>query len=404
MDRTEAVAWQVVEALEQAGHEAYLVGGCVRDKLLQRPIYDYDITTSARPEEVLALFPHTLPIGMKHGTVTVCEADLQFEVTTFRTDGEYKDGRRPSEVVFVRSLLDDLARRDLTINALALGRDGTLHDPFDGQLDLLEKRIRAVGDPLLRFEEDALRMLRAIRFAVQLQFVIEEETLQAIREESYRLRQISRERIREEWHKMLLSHPDTALDLLRQTDTLRSIFSRPTLAVARWERAAAWTALSPPDLALRYCLIFFAIETDEPRMEKNLQGLKLSTALKREIREQYALQAESPVDWNDLRWRQLLFTHGYGAIWRKCLLYAVMHDAQRLDYWTALAEEHRKRQPIWGTSDLALTGLDLIACGIEEGPHVGQWLKRLAQAVLQDPSSNDSQTLLQLVQSGQVVE
>lgn len=402
MERIEAVAWKVVESLEAAGYEAYLVGGCVRDKLLDRNIYDYDITTSALPEDVQALFPHTLPTGIKHGTVSVREEGFQYEVTTFRTDGEYEDGRHPAEVKFVRSLEEDLARRDLTINAMALGRDGTLHDPFGGQFDLFAKRIKAVGDPVKRFEEDALRMLRAIRFAAQLQFQIEEETLQAISEEAFRLQQISRERIRDEWLKMLLSHPDTAIQLLWETDTLRHIFSRPTVEPEPWELAAVWTAEAPPDLALRFCLIFAALEIDEPRMDKTLQGLKLPTQLKKEIRDLFALQKTEPsTDWPDSTWRQLFYTHGFHAIWRRCLMRAVIHEPEKLPFWSELVEQRRGQQPIWDLSGLALTGEDLIEHDIAEGPALGHWLKRLAQAVLQDPSQNEKTALLQLVQDWQ---
>jgi tRNA nucleotidyltransferase (CCA-adding enzyme) len=399
VERIELVAWQVVETLERAGHEAYLVGGCVRDKLIKRPVYDYDIATSALPEEVQQLFAHTVPTGIQHGTVSVLQEGFRYEVTTFRTDGDYKDGRRPSEVVFVRSLEEDLARRDLTINAMALERDGTLHDPFGGQLDLKEKRIRAVGDPWKRFAEDALRMLRAIRFAAQLQFAIEEKTLQAITEEAYALKQISRERIRDEWHKMLLSHPDTAIRLLRQTDTLRHIFHRPPADDGLWEQAAVWTAQSPPDLALRYCLVFFATRTEEARMEKHLQGLKLPSVLKKEIREQYALQKTEPsADWSPLHWRLLFYTHGCHAVWRRCMLHAIMREPERLEEWSRIVEHHRVRQPIWSLHDLAVTGQDLIAAGIPEGPKVGMWLKRLEQAVLYDPALNHKDALLRLVQ------
>ncbi|TCP58965.1 poly(A) polymerase/tRNA nucleotidyltransferase (CCA-adding enzyme) [Tumebacillus sp. BK434] len=402
MERIEAVAWNVVESLEKAGYEAYLVGGCVRDKLLNRTIDDYDITTSALPEEVQAVFAHTVPTGLKHGTVTVREDDCQFEVTTFRTDGEYEDGRRPAEVKFVRSLEEDLARRDLTINAMALGRDGTLHDPFGGQFDLLAKRIKAVGDPVQRFAEDALRMLRAIRFAAQLQFEIEEETLQAISEEAFRLQQVSRERIRDEWIKMLLTHSDTAIELLWETDTLRHIFSRPTSEPEPWERAAAWTADAPPDLALRFCLVFAALDIDEPRIDKTLQGLKLPSQLKKDIRDLLALQATEPSpDWPERTWRQLFYAHGYDTVRRRCLQHAVIHEPEKLPEWSARVEARRAVQPLWQLSDLALTGQDLIEHGINEGPALGHWLKRLAQAVLQDPAHNNREALLQLVQDWQ---
>ncbi|MGZ4122657.1 MAG: CCA tRNA nucleotidyltransferase, partial [Tumebacillaceae bacterium] len=276
MNALEREAWQVVEMLETAGFEAYLVGGCVRDRLLGRELDDYDITTSALPEEVQALFPHTVPTGIKHGTVTVIMEIDRYQVTTFRTDGEYEDGRRPSDVTFVRNLVEDLARRDFTINAMALGRDGTLHDPFGGQADLQNGLIRAVGDPMKRFGEDALRMLRAIRFAAQLRFVIEERTLAAIYYEAQTLKQIAKERVREEWQKMLLSAPDVAIELLRKTDTLRYVLARPQtfdvrvsdpwgLGVDPWELAGLWAARAPVDFVLRFCMVLVAVQMEEAR-------------------------------------------------------------------------------------------------------------------------------------------
>lgn len=399
MDRAEKCAWQAIETLEAAGHQAYLVGGCVRDRLLARQIVDYDITTSARPEEVQILFAQTVPTGIRHGTISVLVGSLQYEVTTFRTDGEYTDGRRPSEVKFVRSLVEDLARRDLTINAMALGRDGILHDPFGGQRDLEQQRIRAVGDPRRRFEEDALRILRAIRFAAQLRFEIEERTLQAIAEEASSLQAISRERIREEWHKMLLTHPDLAIRLLLQTDTLRYIFFRPPADRALWQRAADWAARAPADLALRTFLLYSAIGLDQPRMEKNMQGLKLSSSLKRELREQISMQSSgSPAAWSDLQFRQLFFEYGHRAVWLRCLFHAVSQDANRLQAWSERVDHHRQQQPLWNLQDLAVTGQDLIRAGIPAGPALGRWLQRLAQLVLRDPAKNEQAVLLHQLQ------
>lgn len=410
MDLLEKEAWQVVETLEQAGHEAYLVGGCVRDKLLGRELYDYDITTSALPEEVVAIFPHTVPTGIKHGTVTVLMERDQYEVTTFRTDGEYKDGRRPEEVVFVRSLKEDLARRDFTINAMAMGRDGTLHDPFHGRDDLEKKTIRAVGDPVQRFEEDALRMLRAIRFAAQLRFKIEEGTLQAILYEAGSLQRIARERIREEWHKMLLSSPDIALQLLHQTDTLRHILSRPPTFDLRvndpwglnrdpWELAGEWMARAPKDLALRYTILFVAIQTDEPRLDKNLQGLKLPTRLKKDIRAAYKLATQfgNPRHWNDSEWRHLFYQYGYDAVERACHLHALLHEPDQIGEWQAKLHQRRSLQPIWSLQDLAITGLDLITAGVPEGPGIGKVLNQLAHWVLQEPARNEKGELLSRV-------
>ena len=167
----------ILEKLNNAGYEAYAVGGCVRDSILGRVPDDWDITTSAKPEETKVLFPKTIDTGIQHGTVTVMRNHVGYEVTTYRIDGEYEDSRHPKEVIFTSDLLEDLKRRDFTINAMAYNHlDGGLVDAFGGIEDIEKKVIRCVGNPIHRFEEDALRMMRAVRFSAQLGYEIEEET------------------------------------------------------------------------------------------------------------------------------------------------------------------------------------------------------------------------------------
>ena len=205
-----------LDTLRQAGYAAHPVGGCVRDLLLGRTPGDYDLCTSARPEQVMALFERTIPTGIQHGTVTVLTGDGPVEVTTFRREGGYADGRHPDGVAFDVGLTEDLARRDFTINAMALGPAGEVIDPFDGQADLKAGLIRCVGEPDRRFAEDALRMLRAVRFAAQLGFAIAPETEEAIRRNAGRMARVSGERIKAELEKILLSpHPERAEELLR---------------------------------------------------------------------------------------------------------------------------------------------------------------------------------------------
>lgn len=205
-----------LDALRQAGYAAHPVGGCVRDLLLGRTPGDYDLCTSALPEQTLALFPGAIPTGLKHGTITVLTASGPVEITTFRQEEGYSDGRHPDQVRFVPALEADLARRDFTINAMALDATGAVIDPFGGQADLAARLIRCVGRPERRFAEDALRMLRAVRFATQLDFTIEEATLTAIRQEAPRAALVSGERIKAELEKILLSpHPERAGELLR---------------------------------------------------------------------------------------------------------------------------------------------------------------------------------------------
>ena len=202
-------AGQVLKTLHGAGFEAYVVGGCVRDSILMHTPQDWDITTSAKPNEVKALFRRTVDTGIRHGTVTVLIGNEGFEVTTYRIDGAYEDGRHPKSVTFTASLDEDLKRRDFTVNAMAYSEETGLIDLFGGLEDLKARVIRAVGDPTERFTEDALRMMRAVRFAAQLDAVIEKKTLQGIRALAPNLRKVSAERTRVELEKLLVSdHPE----------------------------------------------------------------------------------------------------------------------------------------------------------------------------------------------------
>ena len=204
----------IISRLTDAGFEAYSVGGCIRDSLLQRTPEDWDITTSARPEQVKRLFRRTVDTGIKHGTVTVLIGDDGFEVTTYRLDGVYEDSRHPKEVTFTTTLTEDLSRRDFTINALAYNDQDGLIDAFSGLSDLENGLIRAVGNPCERFSEDALRIMRAVRFSAQLNFTIEEKTFEAIRPKAENLKKISAERIRVELTRLLCSkHPEKLLTL-----------------------------------------------------------------------------------------------------------------------------------------------------------------------------------------------
>lgn len=197
-------ALPILKKIVKAGHEAYFVGGSVRDVLLNHPIHDVDIATSAFPEEIKQIFPKTIDVGIEHGTVLVLEKSGQYEITTFRTESIYQDFRRPEQVEFVRSLKKDLQRRDFTINAFAIREDGEIIDLFNGLEDLDNHILRAVGNPYERFSEDALRMMRGLRFVSQLGFTLEEKTFEAIKENSQLLQKISVERIHTEFVKLLL--------------------------------------------------------------------------------------------------------------------------------------------------------------------------------------------------------
>ena len=234
--------------LRQAGYQAYPVGGCVRDLLLGRTPGDFDLCTSARPERVLSLFEGAIPTGIRHGTVTVPTESGPVEITAFRRESGYADGRHPDTVVFDVELTEDLARRDFTINAMALGSLGEVIDPFNGQTDLAQKCIRCVGEPDRRFAEDGLRMLRAVRFSAQLDFAISPDVLKAIRRNAFRMARVSKERIKAEMEKILLSpRPERMealidLGLLAHVWPVRGCPKLKMLADVPPERIARWRA------------------------------------------------------------------------------------------------------------------------------------------------------------------
>ncbi|WP_025707471.1 CCA tRNA nucleotidyltransferase, partial [Paenibacillus graminis] len=211
----------VLAGLLEQGHEAYFVGGCVRDELLGRPVHDMDLTTSARPEEVMGIFPRCVPTGLAHGTITVLQDGWSFEVTTYRTESGYADHRRPEHVLFVSDVKEDLRRRDFTINAMCRGLDGIVVDPYGGQEDSERRLIRCVGDAEARFEEDALRMLRCVRFASVLDFSIAKNTWRGLLRQRDKLAHIAVERVRAELERIVLGpHPQRGLGLLARSGLL----------------------------------------------------------------------------------------------------------------------------------------------------------------------------------------
>ncbi|WP_228469464.1 CCA tRNA nucleotidyltransferase [Paenibacillus sp. JNUCC31] len=215
---------QVLRTLNEKGYEAYWVGGCVRDELMKRSVDDMDITTSASPEQVMELFADCIPTGLQHGTVTVRSGGCYFEVTTFRTESEYKDNRRPTAVHFVQDIKEDLQRRDFTMNALAMDRNGNIVDPFGGQTDIQDERVRCVGSANERFGEDALRMLRCVRFASVFDFKIAHNTWKGLVRQKDLLQHIAMERVRTEMVKMMAgAHPLRGLELLRRSQALEYV-------------------------------------------------------------------------------------------------------------------------------------------------------------------------------------
>lgn len=274
---------KIINCLTEAGYEAYAVGGCVRDTLLGRTPGDWDITTSAKPEEVKALFGRTIDTGILHGTVTVMLGKEGFEVTTYRIDGEYEDARHPKNVVYTANLLEDLKRRDFTINAMAMKSSGELTDNFNGRSDLKNKIIRTVGDPAKRFTEDALRILRALRFASQLGFHIENKTSEMIHQYAYLIKNISAERIREEFVKILLGN--SAEKILREYCDVIEVFIpeikksygfkqySPYHKYDVWEHTIHAVGASVPEKNVRTAMFFHDIaKPDCFKLDKNGRG------------------------------------------------------------------------------------------------------------------------------------
>ena len=250
----------VMSLLEESGFEAYAVGGCVRDSLLGRKPYDWDVCTSALPEETLEVFKsfRTIPTGIKHGTVTVI-ADSPVEITTFRIDGEYLDNRRPSQVSFTRTLADDLCRRDFTVNAMAADKNGFVTDLYGGKEDLQKKIIRCVGCAQKRFDEDALRIMRALRFAATLGFELEESTARAVREQKSLLKNIAVERIRAETDKLLLG---SCADILYGYREVFSVFI-PETEITR--ETAEKISLADKETEIRLALLLGNLTSENAR-------------------------------------------------------------------------------------------------------------------------------------------
>lgn len=260
----------VLKRLVEQGYEAYFVGGCVRDEWMGRPVHDMDIATSATPEQVVALFEHTVPTGIQHGTVTVLMDDHDFEVTTFRKEAVYVDHRRPSEVLYVRDLEQDLQRRDFTMNAIAVDQNGEISDPYQGIRDIEAGIIRAVGSAAERFDEDALRMVRAIRFASVFGFRLTKSTWSGLRSSRDKIAFIATERIRTELEKMIAGpRPLRGLELLRRSGLLQYIKAPVPEEALQWpDRKAANVWL----VAMEH----IEAESPELRWSLLLQGLKAS--------------------------------------------------------------------------------------------------------------------------------
>lgn len=424
----------IIKALEEAGYEAYAVGGCVRDSVLGRNPQDWDITTSAKPQEVKRLFSHTIDTGIQHGTVTVMLEREGFEVTTYRIDGEYEDARHPKEVTYTSNLLEDLKRRDFTINAMAYNESHGLVDAFDGIGDLERKCIRCVGNPKERFTEDALRMLRALRFGAQLGFSVEENTFQAIRELSPTIGKISAERIQTELVKLLTSPNPQEMRKVYESgiaDVVLPEFSRlmettqenPHHCYTVGEHTLRVLENVPNDKVLRLAALFHDIAKPVCKTvdEKGVahfyghpqEGAKMTHRIFRRLKFDVDTMNKvcGLVQWHDdnpplepKNVRRAIHRIGearYPDIFTlkraDILAQSDYRREEKLEYVDAYEKLYRKikeEQNCLSLKDLAVSGKDLIEVGMKPGKEIGEVLKLLLEEVLEEPEKNQKEYLL----------
>ena len=384
------VEW-VIGKIRDAGYEAFAVGGCVRDTLLGRTPEDWDVTTSARPEAVKAIFERTVDTGLQHGTVTVLKNRKGYEVTTYRIDGEYHDGRHPDSVEFTPDLLEDLKRRDFTINAMAYSHETGIVDEFGGMEDLKAGIVRCVGRPEDRFTEDALRLLRALRFSAQLGFEIEESTYAAIKTIAPNLAKVSKERVQAELTKLLLSaHPERIL-LLKETGLSAQIVPGFDAVFA----PALFSKLSrlPAEKSLRWAGFLLCQSTKQA--EAVLKGLKMDNETIGNVSRMIEGAKETlPLEKPAVRRAMSRYTPYQleGALKLKELMGSP--DAGEI---RRLREEIIRDGDCVSLKDLAVKGRDLLEAGVERGPMVGEILNHLFDLVLLHPEKNDRELLLKEV-------
>jgi len=430
-------AEKILRVLENQGFEAFIVGGCVRDSILGRRPDDWDITTSARPEQVKALFRRTVDTGVKHGTVTVLMDKESYEVTTYRIDGEYEDGRHPKEVAFTASLEEDLKRRDFTINAMAYHPDRGLVDLFHGMDDIRAEIIRCVGNPLERFGEDALRILRAVRFSAQLGFSIEAETKTGIEELAPNLKLVSAERIQTELVKLLVSpHPDYFLTAY-ETGITRQFLPEFDACMETGQNTphhclsvGLHTLQSllniRPDKVLRLTMLLHDIgkpavkKTDENGRDHfkmhGPAGEKMASAILRRLKfdNDTISKVCRLIRWHDDRpapdmcsVRRAVNRIGedifplYLEVQRADMLaqstYKREEKAARLEGVNECYRKILEEGQCVSLKSMAVKGRDLIAAGYAPGPELGEILNRLLEHVLEHPEDNEKDRLLALL-------
>lgn len=425
---------KIIETLEQAGYEAYAVGGCIRDSVLGRKPNDWDITTSARPLETKALFRRTVDTGLKHGTVTVLMDGEGYEVTTYRIDGEYEDGRHPKEVLFTSDLVEDLRRRDFTINAMAYNEKDGMVDAFDGMGDMERRIIRCVGDAGERFTEDALRILRAVRFSAQLGFSIEEKTREAVMRLAGNLAKISAERIQTEMIKLLVSpHPEelrtawetgiTAVILPEFDVLMETEQNTPHHRYTVGEHTLHALENVREDKVLRLAVLFHdmgkpQVRTVDETGRDHFKGHPVnSERIAEEVLHRWRLDNDTLnkvkrlVKYHDLRpalnqksVRRMICRVGEDMfpmlleVQRADILaqssYGQEEKLHDLDEVNRIYHEILEECQCLSIKDLAVGGRELIADGMKPGKELGQMLALLLDHVLEEPQHNTKEYLL----------
>ena len=393
----DAGAAELLHALHAAGHAAYVVGGCVRDSLLGLTPHDWDLCTSALPQQVMELFgaQRCIPTGLQHGTVTVKQSGALYEITTFRTEGTYTDGRHPDEVHFVPDVREDLARRDLTINAMAYNEKEGLVDPFGGQADLQSGIVRAVGVPRQRFTEDALRILRLYRFAARFGFAIDPPTAQAAQELCAHLDCVSVERIEEELAKLLAaSAPAAYLDKKILLVILPELSSE---ALAAAKQVVDACPAGAENLPIRLAALLLSLGEDGIR--RTLKRLRCSNAC---IEETAVLVREAvpgvPVSLN-IYARRLLGKYNLCTVQRIAALGTALQPERAADFaaLSELAEQLDADGVCCRVSQLAVNGRDLMAAGVPAGPGIRKVLEALLDGVIREEYPNERKALLAAV-------
>ena len=396
--RMDEGAAELLDTLHRAGYAAYVVGGCVRDSLLGLTPHDWDLCTSALPQQVMELFgaQRCIPTGLQHGTVTVKQSGALYEITTFRTEGTYTDGRHPDEVHFVPDVREDLARRDLTINAMAYNEKEGLVDPFGGQADLQSGIVRAVGVPRQRFTEDALRILRLYRFAARFGFAIDPPTAQAAQELCAHLDCVSVERIEEELAK-LLSAPAPAAYLDKKI-LLVILPELSSEALAAAKPVVDACPAGAENLPIRLAALLYSLGEDGIR--RTLRRLRCSNAC---IEETAVLVREAvpgvPVSLN-IYARRLLGKYNLCTVQRIAALGTALQPERAADFaaLSELAEQLDADGVCCRVSQLAVNGRDLMAAGVPAGPGIRKVLEALLDGVIREEYPNERQALLAAVQ------